>query len=111
MEVLEARKPWHLEEENWQLQHIVAEQAVGIRALKALLAKSGKPTDAARSRTGDAGGSGVEPTTRLRADGSASSDLPLSEAAEREWALAATARTEVQSLSRLDGVRNGPKIQ
>ena len=35
----EARRLRSLEEENRQLKHIVAEQAVDIRALKAVLAK------------------------------------------------------------------------
>ena len=39
MDVGEARRLKHLEEENRQLKHIVAEQAVDIRALKAVLAK------------------------------------------------------------------------
>ena len=39
MEVSEARRLRALEEENRQLKHIVAEQAVDIRALKAVLAK------------------------------------------------------------------------
>ena len=39
MEVSEARRLRTLEEENRQLKHIVAEQAVDIRALKAVLAK------------------------------------------------------------------------
>lgn len=39
MEVSEARRLRGLEEENRQLKHIVAEQAVDIRALKAVLAK------------------------------------------------------------------------
>lgn len=39
MEVSEARRLRSLEEENRQLKHIVAEQAVDIRALKAVLAK------------------------------------------------------------------------
>lgn len=39
MEVNEARRLRQLEEENHQLKHIVAEQAVDIRALKAVLAK------------------------------------------------------------------------
>jgi predicted solute-binding protein len=36
MEVSEAKRPRQLEEENRQLKFIVAEQAVDIRALKAL---------------------------------------------------------------------------
>ena len=39
MEVSEARRLRALEEENLQLKHIVAEQAVDIRALKAVVAK------------------------------------------------------------------------
>ena len=39
MEVSEAKRLQQLEEENRQLKHIVAEQAVDIRALKAVLAK------------------------------------------------------------------------
>ncbi len=39
MQVSEARRLRALEEENRQLKHIVAEQAVDIRALKAVLAK------------------------------------------------------------------------
>ena len=39
MEVSEAKQLRQLEEENGQLKHIVAEQAVDIRALKAVLAK------------------------------------------------------------------------
>ena len=39
MEVSEARRLRTLEEENRQLKHIVAEQAVDIRALKAVLTK------------------------------------------------------------------------
>ncbi len=39
MEVSEARRLRALEEENRQLKHIVAEQAVDIRALKAVVAK------------------------------------------------------------------------
>jgi putative transposase len=39
MNVSEARRLRGLEEENRQLKHIVAEQAVDIRALKAVLAK------------------------------------------------------------------------
>jgi putative transposase len=39
MDVSEARRLRVLEEENRQLKHIVAEQAVDIRALKAVLAK------------------------------------------------------------------------
>ena len=39
MEVSEARRLRVLEEENRQLKHIVAEQAVDIRALKAVVAK------------------------------------------------------------------------
>jgi putative transposase len=39
MEVSEARRLRALEEENRQLKHIVAEQAVDIRALKAVIAK------------------------------------------------------------------------
>ena len=39
MEVNEARRLRALEEENRQLKHIVAEQAVDIRALKAVVAK------------------------------------------------------------------------
>jgi putative transposase len=39
MDASEARKLRALEEENRQLKHIVAEQAVDIRALKAVLAK------------------------------------------------------------------------
>jgi putative transposase len=39
MEVSEARRLRALEEEDRQLKHIVAEQAVDIRALKAVLAK------------------------------------------------------------------------
>ena len=39
MEVSEARRLRSLEEENRQLKHIVAEQAVDIRGLKAVLAK------------------------------------------------------------------------
>jgi putative transposase len=39
MEVNEARRLRQLEEENHQLKHIVAEQAVDIRALKAVMAK------------------------------------------------------------------------
>ena len=39
MDVGEARRLKQLEEENRQLKHIVAEQAVDIRALKAVLAK------------------------------------------------------------------------
>ena len=39
MEVSEAQRLRALEEENRQLKHIVAEQAVDIRALKAVLAK------------------------------------------------------------------------
>jgi putative transposase len=39
MEVSEAKRLRQLEEENGQLKHIVAEQAVDIRALKAVLAK------------------------------------------------------------------------
>ncbi len=39
MEVSEARRLRSLEEENRQLKHIVAEQAVDIRALKAVIAK------------------------------------------------------------------------
>lgn len=39
MEVSEARRLRALEDENQQLKHIVAEQAVDIRALKAVVAK------------------------------------------------------------------------
>ena len=39
MEVSEARRLRALEEENRQLKHIVAEQAVDIRALKAVVAE------------------------------------------------------------------------
>jgi putative transposase len=39
MAVSEAKRLRQLEEENGQLKHIVAEQAVDIRALKAVLAK------------------------------------------------------------------------
>ncbi len=39
MEVSEAKRLRSLEEENRQLKHIVAEQAVDIRALKAVIAK------------------------------------------------------------------------
>jgi putative transposase len=39
LEVSEARRLRQLEEENRQLKHIVAEQAVDIRALKAVVAK------------------------------------------------------------------------
>jgi putative transposase len=39
MEVSEAKRLRALEEENRQLKHIVAEQAVDIRALQAVLAK------------------------------------------------------------------------
>ncbi len=39
MEVSEAKRLRAMEEENRQLKHIVAEQAVDIRALKAVLAK------------------------------------------------------------------------
>jgi putative transposase len=39
MEVSEARRLRALEEENRQLKHIVAEQAVDIRALKAVVTK------------------------------------------------------------------------
>ena len=39
MEVSEAKRLRALEEENRQLKHIVAEQAVDIRALKAVVAK------------------------------------------------------------------------
>ncbi len=39
MEVSEARRLRALEEENRQLKHIVAEQAVDIRGLKAVVAK------------------------------------------------------------------------
>ena len=39
MDVSEARRLRALEEENRQLKHIVAEQAVDIRALKAVVAK------------------------------------------------------------------------
>ena len=39
MDASEARRLRVLEEENRQLKHIVAEQAVDIRALKAVLAK------------------------------------------------------------------------
>lgn len=39
MNVSEAKRLRSLEEENRQLKHIVAEQAVDIRALKAVLAK------------------------------------------------------------------------
>lgn len=39
MDVSEARRLKQLEEENRQLKHIVAEQAVDIRALKAVVAK------------------------------------------------------------------------
>jgi putative transposase len=39
LEVSEAKRLRQLEEENWQLKHIVAEQAVDIRALKAVVAK------------------------------------------------------------------------
>ena len=39
MDASEARRLRTLEEENRQLKHIVAEQAVDIRALKAVLAK------------------------------------------------------------------------
>lgn len=39
MEVSEAKRLRQLEEENGQLKHIVAEQAVDIRALKAVVAK------------------------------------------------------------------------
>jgi putative transposase len=39
LEVSEARRLKQLEEENRQLKHIVAEQAVDMRALKAVLAK------------------------------------------------------------------------
>ena len=39
MEVSEARRLRALEEENRQLKHIVAEQTVDIRALKAVVAK------------------------------------------------------------------------
>ena len=39
MEISDAKRLRALEEENRQLKHIVAEQAVDIRALKAVLAK------------------------------------------------------------------------
>src|SRR5271169_3864163 len=39
LELSEARRLRQLEEENRQLKHIVAEQAVDIRALKAVVAK------------------------------------------------------------------------
>ena len=39
MEVSEAKRLRALEEENRQLKHIVAEQAVDLRALKAVVAK------------------------------------------------------------------------
>ena len=39
MDVSDARRLKQVEEENRQLKHIVAEQAVDIRALKAVLAK------------------------------------------------------------------------
>jgi putative transposase len=39
MELSEAKRLRQLEEENRQLKHIVAEQAVDIRALKAVVAK------------------------------------------------------------------------
>ena len=39
MEVSEAKRLRQLEEENGQLKHIVAEQAVDLRALKAVVAK------------------------------------------------------------------------
>ena len=39
LELSEARRLKQLEEENRQLKHIVAEQAVDIRALKAVVAK------------------------------------------------------------------------
>jgi len=39
MEVSEAKRLRQLEEENRQLKHIVAEQAVDIRALKAVVTK------------------------------------------------------------------------
>lgn len=39
MEVSEARRLRQLEEENRQLKHIVAEQTIDIRALKAVVAK------------------------------------------------------------------------
>jgi hypothetical protein len=48
LELSEARRLRQLEEENRQLKHIVAEQAVDIRAWKAIVAKSGEPAGAAR---------------------------------------------------------------
>src|SRR5882762_2083110 len=81
LELSEARRLKQLEEENRQLKHIVAEQTVDIRALKAVLAKSGEPASAAGSGTGDAGGSGREPAPSLRADGDESGNVPLSQTA------------------------------
>lgn len=83
-----------MEEENRQLKQIVTEQAVDIRALKGVLAKSGEPADAARGGAGDASGNRTEPATRLRADGAGSRDLPVSQTA-RGGPAAADALTRV----------------
>src|SRR5258708_39742510 len=50
-----------LENENRQLKHVVAELTLDNRALKAAVAKSGEPADAAG---GGAGGSSDKPATR-----------------------------------------------
>ncbi len=53
LELSEARRLKQLEEENRQLKHIVAEQTVDIRALKAVLwQKNGEPAGAAGSGVG-----------------------------------------------------------
>jgi hypothetical protein len=57
LEIPEMRRLRQLEEENRRLKAIVADQALDIRALKDLLAK----TDAARGETRDGGGSHDHP--------------------------------------------------
>jgi putative transposase len=77
LEVSDAQRLRHLEEENRKLKQLVAEQALDIVGFKAVLSKSGKPAGQARSREDIPCRSGVLGTSRLWATGCVAGDGSL----------------------------------
>ena len=76
MELSEMQRLKQLEDENRRLKHIVAEQTLDIQALKAVVAKSGRPHRAARG--GGAGASaGHESAAGLSGDRAQHVDMAL----------------------------------
>lgn len=93
MELSEMQRLKQLEDENRRLKHIVAEQTLDIQALKAVVAKSGRPHRAARGG-GALASAGHEFAAGVSVDRTEPGDLALSAGAgSHQHAAARTAES------------------